>query len=88
MDELPKGYTAIEMLASIWNDELAERFPNADHSECSVRIHLPTLEIRGCVDWHCNRCGIATNPHAPHNCPDRVSQVEVGVRDTVPWNIA
>lgn len=62
-----------ELSATLWNRDLAERFPNADHTAClswiSVEDGVP--RIVQCTDWHCNRCGSATNTFGGHDCPDR-----------------
>ena len=73
MDKFPAGYKPIELLATLWNDDMAARFPNADHSDCRVEVDLRTLTLIGCRGWHCNRCGEAINPITLHSCPDRPS---------------
>lgn len=66
MDELLGKYTVGELLASVWNDEMAQRFPNADHTFC--RVDGRTLRCHG---LHCNRCGAPTDAQGGHDCPDR-----------------
>ena len=66
MDEILGKYRVGELLAVGWNDEMAERFPNAGHICC--RIDGRTGR---CVGLHCNRCGAATDAQGGHNCPDR-----------------
>ncbi|WPH57705.1 hypothetical protein [Mycobacterium phage WXIN] len=65
-----------ELIAVSWNDEMAERFPNADHTSCRQELHhdgndwQPFSPVR-CHGPHCNRCGAPTDCQGGHNCPDR-----------------
>ncbi|SID33758.1 Uncharacterised protein [Mycobacteroides abscessus subsp. abscessus] len=62
-----------ELAATLWNDELAQRFPHADHTAC-LSLHSVEDGVARwvkCVDWHCNRCGSPTNTFGGHDCPDR-----------------
>lgn len=72
LSDLSNGAVYV-LAATLWNDELAQRFPNADHTGClswiSVEDGVPRI-VR-CADWHCNRCGSATNTFGGHDCPDR-----------------
>lgn len=77
MSEIVNGKWEIqELLAVTWNDEMAQRFPNAEHHFCRQEMR-PTedgfapFDPPHCVGWHCNRCGAATNSYGHHNCPDR-----------------
>lgn len=71
-----------ELLAVMWNDEMAHRFPNAEHHHCRQEMR-PTengfepFAPPRCMGWHCNRCGAATNSYGHHDCPDR-PEVEHG----------
>lgn len=66
-------YEICELVAVGWSDDMAERFPNADHTMCRQEFQ----EIYGrivptrCRGWHCNRCGKPTNCQGGHDCPDR-----------------
>lgn len=60
-----------ELLCVGWNEEMAQRFPNADHAGCRVLLDPSTLKVIRCVGWHCNRCGAPTNAYGHHDCPDR-----------------
>lgn len=66
-----RGYVPLELLACMWSEDMAQRFPHADHSECLVEVR--NMEFVTCRDWHCNRCGVHVNPLTNHNCPDRVT---------------
>lgn len=63
------GYSPLELLACVWTDDMALRFPDADHSDCLVILR--NLEFVTCRDWHCNRCGVHVQPLVRHGCPDR-----------------
>lgn len=65
-----------ELLAVEWNPELAQRFPNADHTGCRQDCWHDTVQWRPydpprCRDWHCHRCGRATNSMGHHECETR-----------------
>lgn len=60
-----------ELVAVMWNDDMAQRFPNANHAFCRVQMDLATGDVLRCVGWHCNRCGVATSCQGHHACPDR-----------------
>jgi hypothetical protein len=69
-------WEAVELLAVMWSSEMAERFPNADHSGCRQELRatdagFEPFDPPRCFGWHCNRCGRATNCYGHHNCPDR-----------------
>ncbi|AMS02012.1 hypothetical protein SEA_TAPIOCA_64 [Mycobacterium phage Tapioca] len=74
-------YEFTELLAVAWNDEMAQRFPNANHTKCRQEMRhdgtswIPHDPPR-CHGWHCNRCGAATNSYGHHNCPDRPQRQE------------
>lgn len=79
-------YRLGELLAVQWNDDMAQRFPNADHHGCRQLMRQGPL-IQGpfeepyrdwvpfdpprCSGYHCNRCGAPTNMFGHHDCPDR-----------------
>lgn len=69
-------YELRELVAVSWNDEMAQRFPTADHTGCRQQCwHDGTCwqpyEPACCNDWHCNRCGAPTNSYGHHTCSDR-----------------
>ena len=69
-------YELREVLAVSWNEAMAARFPNADHSQCRQEMWHDGEMWRSfspvrCGGWHCNRCGAATNGFGHHECPDR-----------------
>lgn len=77
-DDLIGGKWRItELLAVQWNPEMAQRFPNAEHAGCRQECYpdengwAKSYDPPRCVDWHCNRCGQATNSFGHHDCPDR-----------------
>ena len=69
-------YQLGEILCSQWNDEMAQRFPKADHHGCRQEMRQvndrwqPHHPAR-CRGYHCNRCGAPTNSYGHHDCPDR-----------------
>lgn len=76
-DDIIAGrYRITELLCVMWNDDMAARFPDANHIDCrqEMRVahngYLPFDPVR-CIDWHCNRCGQSTNSMGHHDCPDR-----------------
>ncbi|AMS02077.1 hypothetical protein BJD70_gp59 [Mycobacterium phage Panchino] len=74
-------YQLGELLTVGWNDEMAARFPNADHATCRQEMrHDGTAWVPydppRCLGWHCNRCGAPTNSYGRHNCPDRLERQE------------
>ena len=73
------GYTPTELLACMWSDDMARRFPHAEHEECLVEVR--NTEFVACRDWHCNRCGVHVNPLVRHGCPDRSTVDD----ETPPW---
>lgn len=73
-DDILGKYKITELLAASWSDEMAQRFPNADHRGCRCEINEQG-EIVRCVGWHCNRCGKSTNSYGHHDCPDRPERV-------------
>ena len=65
-----------ELLAVSWSDEMAQRFPNADHTGCRQECWHDGTQWQPhgpprCHGWHCNRCGAPTNSYGHHACPDR-----------------
>jgi hypothetical protein len=78
-------YQLGEIVAVGWNEDMAKRFPNADHRGCRQEMRQPPPDSRGirrpwiaydpprCHGWHCNRCGAPTNSYGHHECPDRVT---------------
>lgn len=76
MTDIAGRYQITELLAVMWNEDMAARFPNADHTGCrqEMRVtdngYMPFHPVR-CHAWHCNRCGAATNSMGHHQCPDR-----------------
>lgn len=72
-------YRIDELLAVGWCDEMAQRFPNADHHGCRQEMwhdghRWHPYSPAHCVGYHCNRCGAATNSFGHHNCPDRITE--------------
>jgi hypothetical protein len=69
-------YQIGELLAAQWNDEMAQRFPNAEHRGCRQEMRevidrWQPYDPPRCRGYHCNRCGAQTNSFGHHNCPDR-----------------
>ena len=68
-----EDYKIMELLAVQWNEELAARFPNADHHECRQLMRqdgdkwVPYSPVR-CAGWHCHLCGSPTNIMGHHHC--------------------
>jgi hypothetical protein len=65
-----------ELVAVMWNDGMAQRFPSADHVGCRQLFQHKDgqwveFDPPRCVGWHCNRCGAPTNSWGHHDCPDR-----------------
>lgn len=57
-------YEQAELVAVMWSDGMAARFPNMNHGGCR--------QINGqCYGWHCNRCGVPTSYQGHNDCPDR-----------------
>ena len=77
MGEIIGGHYELgELLAVEWNDDMAERFPNADHDTCRQEViwddgNWRPYDPPRCHGWHCNRCGAPTNSYGHHRCPDR-----------------
>lgn len=66
------GYQPVELLAVMWDADMAARFPDADHSECRCIVDIHSGAMLRCIGWHCNRCGAPTPSHGHRNdCPDR-----------------
>ena len=63
-------YEIAELVAVMWNDDMAARFPNVQHHFCRQMPDGPGGPVR-CAGWHCNRCGHPTNMFGHHACPDR-----------------
>ena len=77
MTDIP-GYQLGELLAVEWNDEMAQRFPDVDHTMCRQELWNQNdglgwrpFDPPHCRGWHCNRCGAPTNSYGHHVCPDR-----------------
>lgn len=76
-DDILGKWKVTELLAVIWDDEMAARFPNAEHHFCRQEFRpdengmAEPFDPPHCVGWHCNRCGKATNSYGHHECPDR-----------------
>lgn len=75
LDRYQLGY----VVAVSWNDEMAARFPNADHYGCRQEMwhdgerwqrHDPVR----CHGYHCNRCGAATGSFGHTDCPDKPAE--------------
>lgn len=69
-------YQLGELLCVSWSDEMANRFPNADHTGCRQEMRRgehgwESFDPVRCHGWHCNRCGAPTNSYGHHDCPDR-----------------
>jgi hypothetical protein len=68
-----ENYKLGDVIAVQWNPELAELFPNADHTGCRQEMRhdgtswFPYNPVR-CFGWHCNRCGKPTNIMGHHDC--------------------
>lgn len=67
----------MELLARVWDDEMAARFPNASHVCCRMQFGQMTPDGPAyfaepvCRGLHCNRCGQPTDCQGGHDCPDR-----------------
>lgn len=67
-------YQLGQTLAVQWNPELADLFPDADHTGCR-QLHtvsddgrwVATVPAR-CLDWHCPLCGQPCNIMGHHTC--------------------
>ena len=65
-------YELADVVAVEWNDELAARFPDADHTGCRTRYRITEagkwvpVEPIACVGWHCPNCGQPTNLMGHH----------------------
>lgn len=62
-------YEIVELVAVMWSDGMAARFPKADHAMCRQDHTDPDRPV--CYGWHCNRCGVPTSYQGHNNCPDR-----------------
>lgn len=64
-------YEMLDLLAVQWNDQLAARFPNVNHSTCRQLFQhngekwVPYEPVR-CIGWHCHKCGEQTNLMGHH----------------------
>jgi len=75
-DEILGKWTVGELLAVRWDDEMAQRFPNANHALCRQEMErradgMHPFDPPHCIGWHCNRCGATTGDQGHHYCPDR-----------------
>lgn len=68
-------YELRDILAVAWCEDMAARFPNADHRGCrqqmwhdGTRWHAHTPPH--CLGYHCVRCGAATGQYGHRNCPN------------------
>lgn len=69
---MTNGYQPVELVAVMWNADMAARLPHIDHSECRCVVDIHSGELLRCVGWHCNRCGAPTPSNGHRNeCPDR-----------------
>lgn len=69
-------YKLSYLVAVTWNDEMAQRFPNADHHGCRQEMfhngtHWESYSPARCRGYHCNRCGAATGSFGHTDCPDK-----------------
>lgn len=76
MSEILGRWSVGELLAVKWNDDMAKRFPNAEHACCRQEMRMgehgaECFDPPHCMGWHCNRCGAPTNDQGNHSCPDR-----------------
>lgn len=69
-------YELRDIVAAVWDDDLAARFPDADHRGCRQemyhdgqvwRSHVPAR----CRGYHCVHCGEATGQFGHRNCPKK-----------------
>lgn len=68
-------YQMGDIVAELWSDKLARRFPNTSHRNCFQALRLvdgqydpqPFIPPR-CQDWHCPKCGRACNMYGHHDC--------------------
>lgn len=73
-------YELGEVVAVQWCAQMAEAFPNADHTGCLQSMQwipgIPNTDITGvwqpftpplCHGWHCPRCGVACGQMG-HRC--------------------
>ncbi len=70
-----EDYILGPIVAVIWNDSLAAKFPNAKHNQClqSFRFNETTDEWQPldpplCHGWHCPRCGAPTGSTGHRTC--------------------
>lgn len=72
-------YSSGELLCVLWNDDLAARFPHADHTGCRQMMQespsgwVPYDPPR-CHGWHCPRCGAPTNGFGHHHCTNPTTE--------------
>lgn len=72
---LDNKYRLGDTVAELWNHKLALRFPHASHATCFQALHIvagqvspqPYVPAR-CQDWHCPKCGAATNMYGHISC--------------------
>ena len=72
LDRYQLGY----VVAVSWNDDMARRFPNADHHGCRQEMRdmgdrYTPFDPPRCHGYHCNRCGAATGSFGHNDCPDK-----------------
>jgi hypothetical protein len=69
------GYNLGDVVAELWCDRLARRFPHTSHSNCFQAMRLvdgqynpvPFIPAR-CQDWHCPKCGASTGMYGHQEC--------------------
>ena len=72
---LNERYELGPVVAVQWNNELADRFPNADHTGCRQSLrHITELGVWEpftpalCHDYHCPNCGNPCNYTGHRQC--------------------
>lgn len=78
---LERKWQLRELVAVQWNPEMAQRFPNVEHTFCRQEFaqqggRWVPMDPPRCMGWHCNRCGAPTNAWGHHDCPDRPQHLE------------
>lgn len=69
-------YELQDVVAELWNDHLAKRFPHTSHRMCFQQMRLPDdgsqyavpFTPPRCQDWHCPRCGAPTGMYGHREC--------------------
>ena len=66
-------YQLLNEVARLWDDHMAQQFPDADHRGCRQEMRLvidrwmPYHPAR-CAGYHCPHCGAATGGYGHTNC--------------------